>query len=264
MYQQKIYLTFDLEEFDITSEFKNSIEWQEQINVSVDGLKNLLQVLNKHEVTATFFTTAAFANEQPAIVKQLSLTNEIASHTFYHSSFKNEDLKNSILALQQITGENIYGLRMPRMRQVDVQIIKQAGFTYDSSINPTRLPGRYNYTHLPRTSFFDQNLLRIPASVSPFFRLPLFWLAFKNMPYMLYKYLAKRTLKKDGYLNLYFHPWEFANLKTYSLPGYVKKPSGVQLLKKLDRLITDLKTMGAFDQLKNFEHKKASETSKAF
>ncbi len=253
----KIYLTFDLEEFDIVQEYGHKIDWNEQIEVSKSGMQQLLGLLEKHQVTATIFTTAAFAKACPALVKQLSHHHEIASHSYWHSSFEKSDLSKSLTTLEAITGKQVFGLRMPRMRQVETEWVKQAGFTYDSSINPAYLPGRYDFRHLPRTAFLQHGLLRIPASVATYWRLPLFWLTFKNIPYVVYRLLAKTALKKDGYLNLYFHPWEFSNLNRYPLPKHVKKHSGQYLLQRLDTLITDLKKVAVFDQLKNFEIEKS-------
>lgn len=41
--------------------------------------------------------------------------------------------------------------------------------------------------------------------------------------------MASAAHKKDGYLNLYFHPWEFTDLHDkdkFGFPGYVSKNSG--------------------------------------
>ncbi len=131
---------------------------------------------------------------------------------------------------------------------VNTSSILSTGYTYDASVNPVWLPGRYNNLHFPRTTFRDlqTGLLRIPASSSPRMRLPLFWLAFKNYPYALFKKLCLLSLKRDGYLSLYFHPWEFADIHAYHLPGYVTKDCGEPLLAKLKRLINDLKKEASF------------------
>ena len=115
---------------------------------------------------------------------------------------------------------------------------------YDSSINPTWVPGRYDNRGLPRTTYKEGAIIRIPSSVTPFFRIPLFWLSFKNFPYPLYRQWVIQTLKKDGYVCLYFHPWEFIDLRRWKIPGYIKRDSGIVLQKKLGRLITELKGMG--------------------
>ena len=89
---------------------------------------------------------------------------------------------------------------MPRLRKVEVNDVLKAGYNYDSSINPTYLPGRYNNRHLPKTIFQENGLTRVPTAVTPNLRLPLFWLAFKNTPYSLFKYWCKQVLNEYGYL----------------------------------------------------------------
>ena len=71
-----------------------------------------------------------------------------------------------------------------------------AGYTYNSSINPTYLPGRYNNFDKPRTYYKQDGVWQIPASVSPLIRFPLFWLSFHNLPLWIYKLLANWTYKK--------------------------------------------------------------------
>ena len=148
------------------------------------------------------------------------------------------------MALEKISEQTVTGLRMPRMRVVDMQEVIKAGYEYDSSINPTWLPGKYNNLHLPRTVYMDQGLKRIPASVSPNLRIPLFWLSFKNFPYSFFKQLTIQTLEKDGYVCLYFHPWEFIDITNLSLPAFTRKLCGQPLLDRLTQFITDLKSKG--------------------
>ena len=129
---------------------------------------------------------------------------------------------------------------------------KKAGYSYDSSVNPTWIPGRYNNFRSPRTCYEENGITRVPASVSANFRIPLFWLAFKNLPYSYFKRLALQAFEKDGYLSLYFHCWEFVDLNTYNLPAIIKRKSGTELLDKLNRLITDLKKKANFQQYIHF------------
>jgi hypothetical protein len=72
------------------------------------------------------------------------------------------------------------------------------------------------------------------------------------MPYSLFLFLVKQTLKKDGYVCLYFHPWEFVNLASYKIPSYTKKDSDTILLNKLNQLITDLKKIARFTTIQNY------------
>jgi peptidoglycan/xylan/chitin deacetylase (PgdA/CDA1 family) len=244
--QRYILMSFDVEEFDMPLEYNQSLTIYEQMETGFKGLQATMSLINGSDVQCTFFTTAHFANWFPDSIRQISRKHEIASHTFFHSQYKTADLLQSRLELENITAQPVYGLRMPRLKKVPMQDVIEAGYSYDSSVNPTWIPGRYNDLSLPRTMYYDENMLRVPASVSPGLRIPLFWLAFKNMPYSLFKYLCLQTLKKDGYLCLYFHPWEFIDIWEFKLPGYAKRWSGEKLQQRLYRLITDLKMEGDF------------------
>ncbi|MGH2647530.1 MAG: polysaccharide deacetylase family protein, partial [Ginsengibacter sp.] len=217
-----------------------------------DAIKD---ILNDREISCTLFTTANFALKYPSQIASLSVDHEIASHTFFHSSFKREDLKNSRQVLEAIISKKVYGLRMPQMKKIEGGWIRQAGYSYDSSVNPTWVPGRYNHFRLPRTCYVENGITRVPASVSANFRIPLFWLSFKNLPYTYFKRLAFQALQKDGFLSLYFHPWEFIDLSNYNLPSLIKRKSGIQLLEKLKTFLADLKKEGTFNTIQSFLEK---------
>lgn len=240
-----ILLSFDLEEFDIPEEFGQKLSDDEKIKVTLDGLKPLLDLLDKHTITATFYTTAFFAERNEALIRTISEKHEIASHGYYHSSFKAEDIASSKQVLEKITQQTVKGFRMARLMPFDMSLLVKAGYQYDSSINPTYLPGRYNNLSKPTLPYTQNGILILPTSVTGL-RVPLFWISFKNFPFGIYTSLAKRTLKKNNYLNLYFHPWEFADISGYKLPGYVKRISGKAMLDKFEQLLLALKQKGNF------------------
>ncbi|MBU3715343.1 MAG: DUF3473 domain-containing protein, partial [Ferruginibacter sp.] len=93
---------------------------------------------------------------------------------------------------------------------------------------------------------------RIPASVTPNLRIPLFWLSFKNFPFKLYKKLVIQTLKKDGYCCLYFHPWEFTDLSGYKIPKYTRRIDGNELTERLQKFIQELQTQAEFNTMFQF------------
>jgi peptidoglycan/xylan/chitin deacetylase (PgdA/CDA1 family) len=260
MHSRSVLLTFDLEEFDIPNEYGSNLPWEEQLMVGRKGMIAVSEILDFHKIPVTIFTTAAYALENREQLQSLAVKHEIGSHTYYHSQYSDEHLLKSRLALEEITGTNIHGLRMPRMRPVSMSLVKQAGYKYDSSINPTFIPGKYNNSHLPPTVYKENEIIRVPSAVSPGLRIPLFWLAFKNFPYSFYKKLAIKTLSRYGYLNLYFHPWEFTDISSYKLPGYVKRHSGDRLVDRLHTLITDLKKEASFNTINNFLHDQITTT----
>lgn len=250
--ERKILLSFDVEEFDLPLEYGQTIPSDEQLQVGYRGLTAIAPLLDTSGICTTLFTTAFFAQHYPEKIKQLSSAHEIASHSFYHSTFNENDLQTSREVLEAITGNAVSGLRMPRMRKVAPAAVLDAGYTYNSSINPTWVPGRYNNLHLPRHPFAEEKILQFPVSVTPHLRIPLFWLAFKNLPYPVFLKLALQTLAHDGYLCLYFHPWEFTDIDSYPIPAYLKRNSKEKLLQKLLRLVKDLSNEGNYMRMDDF------------
>lgn len=240
-----ILLSFDIEEFDMPFEYGKEISFDDQIEISTRGTHHILDVLDSNQVKATFFSTVVFAQHSPEIINRiLTSGHELASHGYYHSAFEPAHLASSKIALEEISGKEITGFRMARMKAVDEKEVAKAGYTYNSSINPTWLPGRYNNLHLPRKFFKKEDIWQLPASVSPLVRFPLFWLSFHNLPLSIYTWLARWAIKKDGYLNTYFHPWEFTDLKDknrFGFPGYVAKNTGNKMTERMDRFIKNLK-----------------------
>ncbi len=253
MNDSTIFLTFDVEEFDLPLEYGNPISNQHQMSIGLKGLQAITPLLNESFIETTLFTTANFALHFPEEIKLLSTKHEIASHCYYHSLFSNKDLLLSKVKLESIINKKVTGLRMPRLRKVEMSDVKKAGYLYDSSINPTYIPGRYNNLKASKTIYMQEGIIRVPTAVTPNCRIPLFWLSFKNLPYSLYKKMALQTLKKYGYLNLYFHPWEFTDISSFDcLPNYTKKPSGENLLNNLYKLVNDLKQVAEFSSIENY------------
>lgn len=240
-----VLLSFDIEEFDMPFEYGKTIEFTEQIAISKQGTRIILEVLKKNNVRATFFSTVIFAQNATELIQEIiNDGHEIASHTYYHSKFEIADLKKSKMALEKQTHTKVVGLRMPRMYPVDDAEVEKAGYIYNSSINPTYLPGRYNNLNKPKTYFYQQGVIQIPASVTPLVRFPLFWISFHNIPSKIYFWLCRWALKTDGYLNIYFHPWEFTDLnkkEKYNFPGYISKNTGEKMAIKMNTFISRMK-----------------------
>lgn len=260
--KKKIILTFDLEEFDLPLEFNCPISEEEQFKITNEGLERLVNILNRHEVKATFFTTGYFCEKNELSIQALSKKHEINSHAYYHSQFDEEFLIKSKKILESTTGKPVLGFRMPRLDKVDYEKLEQAGYKYDSSINPTFIPGRYNNIKISRFPFkiTNSNIIEFPLSVSPIIRFPLFWLSFKNLPLSLYQFLCNFTLKKDKFIHLYFHPWEFAKIDQFDIPTYIKKLNGDNYAKKFDKLVESLKNQGEFVTVTDFIEQDKSES----
>lgn len=234
----RIHLTIDLEEFDLPQEYGLEVDFETQIQVSALGMESLLELSQKNNIQLTVFCTACFAKARPDIIQRIVRQgHELGSHGVNHTGFYPNDYKLSADILQEISGVPIKGFRMPRLASVDYNALAQAGYVYDSSLNPTWIPGRYNKFTMPRTTFREGEITIVPVSVTPYYRIPLFWLSFRHLPESIYNTYARQTLRHDGYLNLYFHPWEFIDLQEFPLPRYLISGTGDQLLQRMNRFV---------------------------
>lgn len=238
-----IVLSFDVEEHD-------RIEAAVHLSVSPDlkrtyadrmeaATRRLLDQLAAGGVHATFYVVGEIAVSHPRLVRDIAAAgHEIGSHSHTHwrihrfspDTFR-EDLKRSVDALEQISGQKVFGFRAPTFSLMTptawaVDELLRVGLTYDSSIFPVR-HDRYGVPTAPRGPFhlegtagrilelppltlrkFGQNL---PVAGGGYFRLFPLWFMRAGLKQV------KDTPNAVGML--YFHPWEFD-------PGQPKLPLG--------------------------------------
>lgn len=239
-----IVLSFDVEEHD-------RIEAAVHLSVSPDlkrtyadrmeaATRRLLdQLAAAGNVPATFYVIGEIALSHPQLVRDIvAAGHEIGSHSHTHwrihrftpDTFR-EDLKRSVDALQQVSGQKVCGFRAPTFSLTTatawaVDELVRAGLTYDSSIFPVR-HDRYGVPAAPRGPFhlegtagrilelppltlrkFGQNL---PVAGGGYFRLFPLW------------FMKAGLTQVEDVPNaagmLYFHPWEFD-------PGQPQLPLG--------------------------------------
>lgn len=244
-----VLLSFDAEEFDLSRENGVKLSLEEAVRVSEQGVSVILDMLKENDVQATFFCTSNFATHaHDAVCRMLSDGHEVASHGCDHWRPAIGDAALSKNILEKFTGTSILGYRQPRMAAVSTQELAAQGYLYDSSLHPTFIPGRYMHLGAPRVPFIKDGLVELPMSVTTWLRLPLFWLACHHYPFSLYRWLCLRTLRHDGHLVLYFHPWEFVPLAKHpewKIPMLIRRRSGTSMQERLFSLITALKREGA-------------------
>lgn len=229
-----VLLSFDIEEFDLPREHGVEISLEEGMEVSKLGLERILKILKEEKVRATFFVTGNFAKMAPEMVKRIEAEgHEVGCHGVDHFKPKKDDILESKKIIEGVLGHEVRGYRQPRMREISYGKMREAGYMYDSSVNPALIPGRYNNLNIPRKPYKKDGVLEIPVSVATGLRVPLFWLALHLFPESLYLALAKMALRRDGYFATYFHPWEFSEIKGYKIPSYIKLNSGEAMGERL-------------------------------
>jgi len=237
---QRLLFSVDLEEFDAAPPRHGGVDLAERLRTSRVGLERLLEAIDPLQLRVTFFTTVVFATHHAALLRELATHHEISSHGVRHERVERADIAESRRRLEDLLGVPIRGFRMPRMGRVDLDAIAEAGYAYDASLHPTWIPGRYNHLRAPRRPFLAGDLLRVPASVSPRLRMPLFWLAIKHLPQRVLHRIALRTLHHDGDLNFYVHPWEFTDLESFQASRLLRGGGGTAMLRRTVGLLSAL------------------------
>lgn len=249
--KRTVALTFDFEECDLPRESGLDFPIEKGMPLSVEGAARVLDLLEREDVRATFFTTLNFAERAPEIMARIVKGgHEVAGHGVDHFRQALEDPFRCKEGLEKLCpGCVVVGYRQPRMFPVDDAALAKAGYRYNSSLNPAFVPGRYHHLDVPRRAFEKNGLLQIPASVVPVIRFPLFWLALHVLPQFLYNALVRLTLRYDGFFMTYFHPWEFSSLDRRAdelkIPGIIRLNLGERMVGRLESMIRSLKRAGA-------------------
>jgi polysaccharide deacetylase family protein (PEP-CTERM system associated) len=251
-------LTVDLEDWyqGINLPFETWGQYECRIQIGVD---KILELLQKHNTKATFFTLGKVIDDHPQLVKTLiNEGHEIGCHTYSHPALYNitpqifdEELTKCEQALSKLTDQKFLGFRAPYF-SIDkrslwaLDILQKHGYLYDSSIYPgdnlrTGIPG---YQKKPHT--LENGLIEIPMTTIKVtkFDCGLGGAYFRILPY---KYFCKKlqAMNASGINgNFYLHPWELdpQHPKLTTLPSRIRLPHYFNLKStytKLDLLLRD-------------------------
>ena len=185
----------------------------------------LLQLLDDLSVKATFFWLGWVAERRVSLVRRCYAEgHEIASHGSLHvpheelgSKLFMRDITRAKAVLEDIVGEEVTGFRAPgclvgRDHRWAFEVIKEAGYEYDSSVFPVCFSGNNGSVTGPhRIPTASGPLLEIPPSVVQIFGVK--WSFFcggylRLAPTWLIRWGIRR-LENDGLpLVVYVHPRE--------------------------------------------------------
>ena len=212
---------------------------------SFKGNKRLLKILEKHKISATFFVSGFFAKRQKSQIEQISRNHEIACHGYNHFYRNNKglNLKKDVLKsktiIEKIINKKVIGFRAPQMQFSNelIKVLSDLNFKYDSSIHAAYLPGFYNHKSTSLKPFKMGKITEIPASASYFLRLPISWIFMRNLPLNYSIKITKKLIKKNIIPVLYFHSWEFFEIKDKNIPFYLIRNTGKKFCKKFDKFL---------------------------
>ena len=185
----------------------------------------ILDVLDEHKVTGTFFVLGWAAEKCPSLVKEIHKRgHEMGSHSYYHQLIYNlspdefrNDLHRSVDIIQQLTGSKVYGFRASAASITDwsIDIILQEGLIYDSSLYTVSYHDVYGkLTNVDKTKAIEQlknGLWEVKFSSLKIGRLMIPWSGggyFRLYPFPIYKMGVRNIIRKYGTYLLYVHPWE--------------------------------------------------------
>lgn len=223
-------MTIDVEDYFHVSAFENHIARSSWDNLPCRVERNLdliLQLLNEHDVRATFFTLGWIAQRYPALVRRIvAAGHELASHGYSHGRANeqsrlefSEDVESAKKLLEDISGTTILGYRAPsfsigHLNMWALECLANAGYKYSSSIYPIR-HDHYGVPDAPRFPYHPSNapdLIEIPVTTVRFLNrnLPAGGGGyFRLLPYALSSWCLRRVNRLDGRSCVfYFHPWE--------------------------------------------------------
>jgi peptidoglycan-N-acetylglucosamine deacetylase len=221
-------LTFDIEEwFHILDnpDTQNEHNWfglESRIHANMDRIHSML---DKHAQKATFFCLGWVARKHPDIIKQIYKNgHQIGTHSDLHqlaytqtqTQFE-EDLKRSILALEQLIGEKIKLYRAPgfsfkKENRWVFESLHKFGIEIDASIFPAlRSHGGFAEFEAAKPCFLNYNGITLKEFPINVLDLKLLTLIFSGGGYfrLLPDFLLQALFKNTDYVMTYFHPRDF-------------------------------------------------------
>jgi polysaccharide deacetylase family protein (PEP-CTERM system associated) len=221
-------LTIDVEDYFQVSAFAPHIarsEWNTRECRVERNVERILEMLERHQTKATFFTLGWIAERYPNLIRQIhQLGHEVASHGYGHERASDQtekaffsDIHLAKVILEDLIGAEVKGYRAPSFSIGEGNLwafdcLARAGYRYSSSVYPIKhdhygMPDspRFAYQVRPGLLEIPVTTMRVlnrnfPSSGGGYFRL---------LPYALSRWMLKRVNAGDGQSGIfYFHPWE--------------------------------------------------------
>ena len=259
--------TIDVEEWYHLEYFKNS-ETDKERSV-MDGLRKFIQIINKHDIKATFFIVGELIQSLQTTIRDLDRDgHDIGLHSYGHRRPVEQDLeefisdtKRTVSEMRSILPTNSFGYRSPcfALDRVRLDEVVNLGLKYDASkITQKEHP---LYVNLDLKGFEEQEKdiyvkdsfkvyevstikflgVNIPIAGGGYLRI---------IPWPLYLWLLKRYLKESTFINFFIHPFELSDA-SFDLPentSYLTKfrynYKRNQVEKRLNLIIELLKAEG--------------------
>jgi polysaccharide deacetylase family protein (PEP-CTERM system associated) len=198
--------------------------------------RTILNLLEENQTKGTFFVLGKVAEVFPFLITEIAdAGHELGVHGYHHFPFFKmsremafEEISSAKKLIEDISGVEVLGHRAPAFSitpetEWGLDVIAEAGFTYDSSIMPIDgkrygWPG-YNRDMCKITTPSGDELIEVPMSVSKILgkELPVCGGGYLRLyPYSLTKWSFEK-ISRERPVILYMHPYE---LDTERYPHY--------------------------------------------
>lgn len=265
-------LTFDVEDWFQTENLRGIFppdRWGTIPRRVAESTRVILRFLGESEIRATFFILGWVAEREPGLIAEIVESgHEVACHGYGHVLPMNltlDQFRDDVLrargVLSEISGQEVIGYRAPSFNidRERLAILWQCGFRYDCSHHPFALQNRYGRLNnlgaplLPGVYRVDGRLVELGLPVERFG--PLLFPAsgggyFRLYPGAFFRSLARRSIARCGYYQLYLHSWEFDPgqprvWKAGVIPTFRQYNNLSRTLPRLRRLVMMLRSMAA-------------------
>jgi polysaccharide deacetylase family protein (PEP-CTERM system associated) len=256
-------LTVDVEDYFMVSAFSNIVKtdtWDHYSSRVERNTMRVLDILDKSGAKGTFFILGWIAERYPQIVKEIDRRgHEIGCHSYLHKlvyEMSSEDFKEDTVKakdiLENIIGKKIFGYRAPSYSITKksfwaLEVIREAGFIYDSSIFPI-IHDRYGYPEFSRfptvVDTASGGILEIPLSTLRVLdkNIPVGGGGYLRLfPMVCTEWAIRRINEKEKEAAIvYFHPWEIDPKQPRLNGSDLSKFRHYTNIKKMERRIESL------------------------
>ncbi len=223
-------LSIDLEDWFCVKNLAQAIkrdDWDKcDLRVRANTTR-ILDLLDRHNVRATFFILGWVADRAPDLIRDVEARgHEIGVHGYNHLLLTeitpeefDEDLGKALEAIAR-TGikSRPIGFRAPSFSMVNatkgwaLPILEKHGFQYDSSVFPVGFHPDYGIADAPLSPYkITDKLYEFPMSVLEMFgrRFPFCGGGyFRLFPYTYTRYCMRKVNEQGRAVVFYLHPWE--------------------------------------------------------
>ena len=208
--------------FHIPDKYISKSKENDEIERNTDVV---LETLAEAGIKGTFFFLGRLAKDIPSIIKKTANAgHEIGCHNYAHlrvfginkNEFR-EKIKAAKQQLEDVSAKSVYGFRAPDFSITEaslwaLDILKEAGFVYDSSIYPSDLHDVYGIknaqSHIHK---LPNGLIEVPMSTVKIFgkRIPFGGGGyFRLYPLWLTRFFIKAANRRKIPCISYIHPYE--------------------------------------------------------